>query len=722
MNAPLRLQPVRPDPSQFIARPGAFPIFDILIDFETRAVVDIDVGHWRYWSDPETEILCCGFAIKAPGSEWSAPAMVIFEPGEHGFDAIEAAARQHGFTGDFYTVWDLLDLLHRARRVVAHNFGFERAGVICKFPMLEIPREKWTCTAARSRRLGLPGKLKLVLELLEIGEKDMAGNAVMLQCSKPRPAWKNSGKGRKFFDDANRLGRTAAYCARDIVGECDLDDFLPELDEIETRRWWRIQERNDHGLKIDLVYLHNAIRIIEMHNAEVSERIRLLTNGAIENLASRDQVLDFVKRFGCHMPSLGKDEITKVLERKDLLAPLVVAVLEARQEVTKASTKKLYSIRDRLMGDGTIKDSVIYFGAHTGRDTGSGAQPLNLPRPDDVVALDARDAIKAFDLVKLATCCNEHAGKRTAGTVSGVTTYRGPKFTVGPSEAVAESLRTVFEAEDGYKFVAADYSKQELIATFYIAGQDDAIERVNGKGPDEYCSFAEHVYGRPIDKHNDPNERQLGKQGVLGGGYGLTKAETFIATCAKYGMGLTVEVAQKVVEVYPKKYPMVPKAWAGLYAAAVKAMEHPMRWFEYRGINYRFDGNWLAFVLPNGSWRYYPKARLEPSKYARGRPSITYASTYQGKLVRSSLHGGLCLENVVQPFAREWMEEDAEAIRQELGYYVALTVYDEIVARVPVDDTEAKAKIEAIMSRPKPYAPGLRFGLDLWEGDCYRKG
>jgi DNA polymerase len=106
-------------------------------DYETRGVLALDkVGVPRYVADPQTDVLCCAFAVDdQPVKLWT--------PG----DAIPTEFREAAFGPNWI--------------VVAHNASFE----IAIEELLLAPRYRWPpiplkrqrCTLAMASALALPG-------------------------------------------------------------------------------------------------------------------------------------------------------------------------------------------------------------------------------------------------------------------------------------------------------------------------------------------------------------------------------------------------------------------------------------------------------------------------------------------------------------------------------------------------------------------------------------
>ncbi len=100
---------------------------------------------------------------------------------------------------------------------VAHNDAFESAIELhilhprYGFPL--IPPERHRCTQAMSLALGLPAKLGLLADVLELANrKDSGGERLMHQMSKPRKARKDEDPaGMYWFEDDERMQRLGAY-------------------------------------------------------------------------------------------------------------------------------------------------------------------------------------------------------------------------------------------------------------------------------------------------------------------------------------------------------------------------------------------------------------------------------------------------------------------------------------------------------------------------------
>src|SRR5229473_3525076 len=130
------------------------------------------------------------------------------------------------------------------------------------------------------------------------------------------------------------------------------------------------------------------------------------------------------------------------------------------------------------------------------------------------------------------------------------------------------------------------------------------------EGADIYADMAQAIYKRPINKHDDPVERDIGKHSVLGLGYGMGKRKFQSA----YAPDQTEEFCGDVVQVYRQDWaPEVRRFWYALHGASVNALVD-RRPTETYGIEFRLEDAWLTERLPSGRklWYFKPHLMREP--------------------------------------------------------------------------------------------------------------
>jgi DNA polymerase len=370
--------------------------------------------------------------------------------------------------------------------------------------------------------------------------------------------------------------------------------------------------------------------------------------------------------------------------------PLIVAAVEARIGVkstisqTRATTFLDASTR------GSLPIRLNYYAAHTGRWGGADGNYQNLPR-----------------------------GSR---------------------------LRESIIAPEGKSLVVCDLSAIEARVLPYLAGQEDVVD-VFRRGEDVYCDMASKVYQRPITK-KDKTERQVGKLLVLSSGYGMgwkkfalnsylvnknlfgeDMLETleldagFIAAKhmawakASRPLTLTLEawlahcaVSEFLSRTYRQSNDKIVAWWAYCDAVLAHMIHGDTCPVDQKGIIVA-KGN--SIHSPIGNPIRYLDMQCEVDK--KGRRKYSRAS----KEGRSSLHGGIIVENIVQWVSRHIMAEQA-LILQDEGLKIAFTCHDEIVG--VCDDADApywKERMVEVMSTAPSWCPGLPLAAEASIGKNY---
>lgn len=326
----------------------------LFLDFETRSTCDLrKSGAEVYARHPSTDILCVGWACV-------------------GDNPVVQSAKD--FKARAATDYDFL---------VAHNAPFEIAiwnnvGVK-KYGWPKLPAAKFICTMARAYAMSLPGALENVAPAVGLDiQKDMAGNRLMLQLSKPRSYdernrpvwWDNPAKTQRLFE----------YCGKDIEVTQELFKRLCALSEDEHEVWLLDQEINQRGIQIDLESVDAALALVDYEQKYLDSEMRNVTDDAVATCTAVASLTQWIRYKGVEIDGVAKDEVTELLTKTDL-PESVRKALTLRQSAAKSSTAKLASMRNRICSDSRIRGIFQYYGANTGRWAGRGIQPHNFPRP-----------------------------------------------------------------------------------------------------------------------------------------------------------------------------------------------------------------------------------------------------------------------------------------------------------------------------------------------------
>ncbi len=494
-----------------------------------------------------------------------------------------------------------------------------------------------------------------------------------------------------------RLEKLYQYCRTDVEAERLAETKLYPLSPSERQVYLLDQTINDRGISVDLETTRMALELVEKAGGRLNERIAKITNGLVTTINQRDKMIQWFGMQGCHFTSLDKQGIVNALKDTSL-PPQVREVLEIRQIGAKSSTKKLQAILNMADSQGRIHGNLLYHGASTGRFSGKGVQLQNLPRPE--ILKEPEDAIpyiKKGDIDLIEMCF-------------------GPVQTVA-----ADIIRSLVMAAEGKVLFAADFAAIEARVLAWLAGQQDLVDQF-ANGDDIYCNFASIIYGRPINKKDDPRSRQLGKASVLGLGYAMG-ASKFALTCAKDQIFLEEEEYKRVVTLYRETYSKIPRLWYALERAAMRAISNPNSVVTLRNMKFRMrDGN-LRLLLPSGRALNYPEARVCKVKTPWGEMKngveISAVNALTRKWERTTISPGTFAENVVQAVSRDLMISSMFRL-EDHNYPVLLTVHDEVVSEVD-EGYGSVAEYEALVAATPDWAAGLPVKAEGWSGKRYRK-
>ena len=457
---------------------------------------------------------------------------------------------------------------------------------------------------------------------------------------------------------------------------------------------------NERGVAVDLELVEAAEALVAETQAQLDAEMRRLTGGVVEAATQSARLLTWLRARGVEADSVDKPAVAELLGTD--LPDDVRRVLEVRAEAARSSTAKLKAFRARTCRDGRLRDNLLYHGAGTGRWSGRGVQLQNLPRPS--IVADTEAAITAI---------------RQREEPWWIDAFYGP-----PMGVVSDCLRGMLIASPGMELIAADFAAIEARVLAWFAGQRDLI-RLFATGGDAYRHMAAEIYGRSADAIAKGSvERQLGKQAVLGCGYGIG-APKFRTTCAKAGIQIDEALAERVVQTYRTTNGRIVALWRELEHAALRAVEQPGLTVPAAAgrVRFRIKGDFLWLVLPSGRPLAYAKPRIEDVETPWGelRPQVTYlgVNSITRAWERQSAYGGKWTENVVQAVARDLLA--AAMLRlEQAGYRIVLSVHDEIVAEVPAGVGSVE-EFEAIMCQLPDWAKGCPVAAEGWRGLRYRK-
>lgn len=667
-------------------------MIELHIDFETYSPQKLGrqqgVGAYRYANDPAAEILLMAVAFGDGEPELWVPEMYESELCRTSPGLERRLAEVLSLPDEEVIVW-------------AHNAGFEIA--ITKYlwektfgGRIPAPRlSQWRCTKALALRAALPNSLENIgTNLLIDTTKDKRGEQLITKFCKPRKPTKANAATRIYpWDAPEDFAAFGEYCLQDVRVEQQVGVALADFNlKTQTLDAFQLHNRiNDRGLPVNVQALQNAQKIIDDAAELIREKFSSITGF---NPSQRDKCIEWLQERGYPGEDLKANTIEKYLEDDTWGDGKSRQVLSLRAASSFAAVKKIKSMLACSCDDDLVRGTLEYYGAfRTGRGAGRLIQPQNYKRPT------IKNTDLAYQMIK-AGCSAEE-----------IFMVHG-----NPLEVVASCIRHFIEPPDG-AFYDADYAGIEARIVCWLAGQEDALREFRAydakEGPNVYEIMAAFIFNIPMSQiDKDGIERFIGKQTVLGGGFGMGP-EKFVLTCATYGKEIELEMAQIAIAGFREKNAKVASLWRKTDQAARAAIASPGQWFK-AGEKIRFarsivkscNIDYLIMRLPSGRMLAYPYPAIERVAGKKG-DQITFLGMLPNKSNawgRISTYGAKLVENATQATAADFMMHGA-TVAEKQGFEICTLIHDEAVARkhptLTIDDF-----CEALCTLPK-WAEGM---------------
>lgn len=334
----------------------------LLLDFETYSSADLKkTGPYVYTESPDFLPLMCAWLTVESVDELRG----VTEDHVH---LATAPREMMGIPG----------LFDPGVPKVAHQALFERL-VLSRMagyrPGEYLPPEQFIDTMALGAVRGLPQSLDGMARGLGVDPKDSAGGPLIRYFSRPN----RSGQRNLPESAPEKWADFCRYGRQDVatMGQV-LHALGPDFPTQGERRVWDTDQRiNDAGIRTDLGLAERAIEADTRNREDLLTRLGTLLG--VENPNSVQQFTEGLADLGLGVPNLRAATVERMLERDDLTKDQRTA-LELRSELAGSAVKKFQAVMMRTSGDGRYRGCFRYFGAHTGRWSGSGVQLQNLPR------------------------------------------------------------------------------------------------------------------------------------------------------------------------------------------------------------------------------------------------------------------------------------------------------------------------------------------------------
>jgi DNA polymerase len=510
--------------------------------------------------------------------------------------------------------------------------------------------------------------------------------------------------------DAEQLARLRDYAINDVAITARLADILvPQVARLPIELWTMehsVRLFVERPVPVDAAVVARTRQSLE---GGLAQRVAAtgLAEPQIRSQAFVDRLDEALAKTGRHAPrKTGKKGTILAVAKTDsgrdeLLAdpdPAVRVLMEAKVALASAPdarSRLKYLEHAAAAMENTASFLHGYHRAGTGRFAGGeGFNIQNLKKPD--------------------------AGALNAG--------------------VAAGIRAAIHAGTGMTFVSADAAQIEARVLAFLAGQTDLHDSFRD-GADIYSEFAAKELGREVHKPTkaDPPERaaelrnlrQIGKQAILGLGFGMG-AEKFIGSLkAKPALSdlfasgvLNESICAKIVYEYRDRFSRIPEFWKACEAAAQSAVQGCPT--QVAGMKFFAEAGTLFIELLSGRRLVYPQARITPPTYEtrtyldrcgmrqtmiQGQPCILY-----GQGGGTNLYGGIVVENIVQATARDILVDVLYRV-ESAGLQVVLHCHDSVTLCVPESRAEdAGARLLAAWRSPPTWITGIALDAEVQIG------
>lgn len=293
-----------------------------------------------------------------------------------------------------------------------------------------------------------------------------------------------------------------------------------------------------------------------------------------------------------------------------------------------------------------------------------------------------------------------------------------------PMPVFASLLRSMIVPRKGTVLNVADYNAIEARVLFWVAKHKDGIRAFAENRP-LYEEMAQDIYAVQDVKSVTEDQRFVGKQAILGCGYGMGW-EKFQAQCKQYRRIIDDELANVTIQAYRRKHNPVVELWGNIERAAIAAVQSPDKRFTINYTTWYVRDDFLWCKLPSGRNIAYhkPQIRYEVPRWGGDkRPKLYYygVNPRTRKWTLEGTYGGKLVENVVQGIARDIMAEAMLRIEAKGPWAIVLSVHDEVGAERDPFVGGSLAEFIELMEVVPEWAKGCPIKVAGWEGKRYRK-
>lgn len=381
------------------------------------------------------------------------------------------------------------------------------------------------------------------------------------------------------------------------------------------------------------------------------------------------------------------------------------------------SINKLYKtflvMKDRLRSDGTMPFGLLYFGAHTGR--WSGTAKINFQNMRKKPVFIGRDRLTLTDekFTDFCVTTREQTGSY-------------------PSEVLwAIDFRALILPRPGKKMILSDLAQIEPRVLAWLTGNKPLLDKIRG-GMAIYEAFARDKMGWTGGDMKKQNKSgyALAKAQVLSLGYGAGWEKFIVMAQTVAGLDITagdpefdtrLNKRTGVVEQIP--------GWGKFSRETVKQFRQDNPeicgetgiWRSLEDGLRRSVGEDYVVTLPNGRKLTYEKVRCESRVEADKETGLPRKRSVYTALIgfkRTVTYGGKLTENVTQATARDVFGEHIVSL-DKAGLTNLFSSHDEAI--LEVDNDVSARDVERIMSVTPEWLEGCPIGAEAKVVSHYEK-
>ena len=678
----------------------------VFLDFETWSRTNLrKTGAHKYAQSPDLKVLLATWAVDDGPVKLANPHLPL---GRCTTGGSCMSGDSEGLEEGTHSIEELYADCSDADWVVAHNAGFDRA--IWKYGLRAPFDPNWRCTMLASLAMGLPGGLGDIGEFFNFGKKNKAGQKMMRLTTKMRePPHTVSSFTSKMREDFAEYAKQDTVLLRQIYTCPPIAYFFQQPELVELCEC--VMQMNEKGVGIDQGFINSIQPALSQVQAEAEEELSEMTEGTVTTPFQYARQAEWLQYLGAEVDGADKTTLVRCLSHDN---PSVAVFAQTLLDVRNSSKAKFAAALECRCLDGTAKDSMRAFGAHTHRWSSKHLQIQNAPRGvinSKEQAIEMRERAKQggqFGFHKMAEDLDCH-----------------------PNDVAKSMVRMMLVPEGDGTFISLDYAQIELRCLSWLSGQDDVLTLLRNDS-DVYMHTAAAIYG--VELHEVTKDmRYVGKQTELASGYGMGGGK-FEEQCAGYGLFVdptALGLAEGdnpydyMVNVYRRTHPKVVAMWA----EARQAMENAQELNQASEIGTRknlkvqkFDhAGWplLRLTMPSGSRRHYWNFGRSYSEQG-GTMRFRYDS-FDPKEPVASLYGGKLVHNATQAMAAELLNRAILRMWRE-GIDVRFMIHDEVIIECSHHEADNIQRVatEIMLDLPE-WADGLPLAVDANQIPFYAK-